>query len=517
MKLSTVMLMPWRASPRSSNIFAMAIVALLLIGVLSIAYFAPSPVYAHTVTQAQAEWMLIVGVLAFGEVFLWASWFGGTLLLALHASRLRLPGVQRHVVAALAFYALLTVMLPAAVVGALSYGVVTTVCVLGLAAAAGSLAALMPIYTYFVLWIGGLAINASPLVLGLPSPGDHLFVPCALLALAGVLVAAVARWWQLLRHPEVRTSPWRKPIVMQLRMDTRCRPGLSLHAGHGRPTGTDLNTLIRRRPDWMQPRANLAHVGPQHPVAGLRVALGGMFMPVTRRAWLARTAAWLLPLSVLLVVLALGDVDHGSIDSLWRSIFSDTGLRGVVPLATFAAAIIGGASTVYVQHYWRQRLDDLALLALLPCIGPTDRVKSDALRSALIVPLRLQVALLVVSLAAAWATGAGVGGYLLVLAPQLAVIAYVAAATVATMGGVPMAGSDTASFVRRAGNVAAATIAGLLFTATVILQMFGTSHATDMSMMILCACWGALCVAMMWVGRHGWRALQQRPHVFLPN
>ena len=33
----------------------------------------------------------------------------------------------------------------------------------------------------------------------------------------------------------------------------------------------------------------------------------------------------------------------------------------------------------------------------------------------------------------------------------------------------------------------------------------------------LAAGWAAVTVALFWLGRRGWRGLQQRPHPFLPN
>jgi hypothetical protein len=34
---------------------------------------------------------------------------------------------------------------------------------------------------------------------------------------------------------------------------------------------------------------------------------------------------------------------------------------------------------------------------------------------------------------------------------------------------------------------------------------------------VLAIAWASLIVALLWLGRRGWRGLQQRPHPFMPN
>lgn len=507
MTLSTVLLMPWRASPRSTNVFAMGIVALVVAGVVAVACFAQLP----------GAWLVAVVVLALGEVFLWVSWLAGISVLAWHAARLRLPGVQRHAVAALVLHALLTVALPAVLVGMSGFGVAPAFCILGLAATGGMLVAVMPVYVYLLLWLAGLAIHASPLVVALPSPGDRLFVPCALLAMAGLILACIGRWWQLLRRPEACESPWRRLIVMQWRADTRGSGWAAVAAAKGHATSVDMNLLIRRRPDWLQPHANLAHVGPQNRVAALRVALGGMFMPVTGLARLARWVGWLLGPAAILVFFSLVSGSQPVGYKMLFELVSNSGLRALVPFATFAAIVVAVSSNVHVQRYWQQRHDELALLALLPRLGDAEQAKRGLLRASVMVPLRLQLALLVVSLLVAWVTAAGVGACLLIVLPLLCSAVYVASASVATLAGMPPVFGFGGREFPQWRLLAVAMLAGLLLAATIITQVIGARQSTPAWLAALFVSWAVICIGLACHWRSAWRALQRRPHVFLPN
>lgn len=181
-------------------------------------------------------------------------------------------------------------------------------------------------------------------------------------------------------------------------------------------------------------------------------------------------------------------------------------------LAGFASASMAFNCVIELSQRWRKPNAELQLLALLPGLrsGSAD-VNRGLLHAILLPPLRIQLGLLVVLLALAVGLHAQTSTQLYVLASQLSAAVAVVAYTLLIIGG------------QEAGRWANLGI-GLLWGVLLMLPLFvpgRDSHLGNLAMTSLTvlfdAGWVLLVAVLLWLGRRGWRGLQQRPHPFLPN
>jgi hypothetical protein len=160
---------------------------------------------------------------------------------------------------------------------------------------------------------------------------------------------------------------------------------------------------------------------------------------------------------------------------------------------------------------WGRTNAELPLLALLPSLGHGDALRRHLLRAALVRPLALQALLLALVLGAALAMRAGPALGLFASLGQLGCAGVVVASTLATFGGKPLPGWGM-------GVLLAAM--GLLVSASTFLSLFAglgphTHALSAASLATLAMLWAVAIVALLWLGRRGWRGMQTQPHPFL--
>jgi hypothetical protein len=163
---------------------------------------------------------------------------------------------------------------------------------------------------------------------------------------------------------------------------------------------------------------------------------------------------------------------------------------------------------------WRKSSAELPMLALLPGLrsGGSD-VKRHLLWAVLLPPLRIQLVLIAVLLALATSLQVDTSIRLYVLASQATATVALVAYTLLITGG------QTATAGRWA-NLGIGLFWGVLLTFPVFvscLDVHPANPAMTRLTVLFDAGWVLLIVVLAWLGRRGWRGLQQRPHPFLPN
>jgi len=266
---------------------------------------------------------------------------------------------------------------------------------------------------------------------------------------------------------------------------------------------------IAGRADWMQARASLRGCGPGHPVAGLRLALGGIFMPTHFMGWLRKNMV------MLAAVLAVGGF------MVWQALGRTHELSPISGrhneqllvlsmLAGFASASMTFHCLMGLLQRWRNPSAELSLLALLPGFGRAGAdVKRNLLLAILLPPLRIQLSLLAALMVLALGLHAAASTDVFVLLSQLSAAAAVVAYALLITGGQVMG---------RWLNLGI----GLLWTLLLMRPLFvsvrdlhlGNLTASHLTL-LFDAGWILLIVVLLWLGLRGWRGLQQRPHPFL--
>jgi hypothetical protein len=480
----------------------------LLLAILTILGAVAVGVYSHKSTR----WVGPAVIIGAGEAFLWAFVMSSTLLLAIDARQLRLPEVQRNAVASLLLYGLLGVALPTAVLSLFGGGhpgataaLITLLCVGGLAFA------LLPRYLGSLMCFMPATLNALPASLVLPGPNSPDFAEWALLPTSALLLMIVLSWRHLLHAANPYESGWTQPMVMQFRFASR-RAGWNAWTGFGGSIyGADSTQQIRRRPNWLQPRADLRHCGPGHPVSSLRTALGGLFMPLTMMARLRQFAFVVVPSLLFVVLMTLQGVHrHGAAALL--TVWHDGGLIMLIWFGAFGSMMLAFISIGQLWQLWRKPNAELPLLALLPGLGDRSQVKRDLLHAALLPPVRVQALLLVALLAIIASLHLGAETALFVLLGQLGGIGFVAAFALAIIGGRPLRSWATGLL---------AMLGCILLNISLFVPTLSDPGQIKLGgstlLEWLVVGWIALTIALLWLGRRGWRGLQERPHPFLPN
>jgi len=491
MNARTVLLAPMHASHRAMRWFSLALLV-LCVGIAVVAAIVAPP----------ARWAWIaVGVYSALLFFLWAFFLSSTALLAADARVLRIPGMQRAAALSLVFYSVLSIA-PTILVARLSGGslgamtMVSVLCILG-----GLSFALLP--RFIGMFMGPLPALYQNLArpLHLPDTADPRFVPWSVALALMLAVVCALRWKTVTSSSPQQQSGFTGAMVQQYRR--------SHWSGWGGMNGLDSTQQVRQRPDWLQPKADLRHVGPLHPGNALRVALGGWYMPRTLMGHLQTLVPILLAVTAPFAVMFLiFSQNHGLTSSLW----SQFAVLMIGWVCIFGSLGLVFMTVMLMQQRWRKANAELPMLALLPGLGDACATKGQLLRVALGRPLRgLALALVVIVAMTAPAHPAAITLLIIVLG-QFGIAATLVACLLGILGGKPLPGWATAALM-----IAVSTLVGC--NSFLPSSMVGNHPWVPGTAFIASVLGGWAVVGMVlgWIGQRGWRAWHAAPHSFLPN
>lgn len=430
MKLWRLLTLPWYGWQSSTRQVVAAFSAALLLNCILVV-LCTYPYGAHWTAAAAASWARGCahgGALL--DALLWALLLPNNLLLTHAACHLRMPHVQRESRLSLSVYALLSIGLPAALLG-LAGGPTAVIAVeLLLGAGVGMSYAVLPRYLSFFLLFVALLHDVLEHWLALPSDTQPGFLlPTALLAAA--LWSIVGWRWRRLSRDEAALGGVRAPMLWVFRLASWRR------GGNLGPSIADTGRQLRQLPDWLRPKVDLRGIGPGHAVSSLRVALGNSFMPLTVASRARQFILLLLVVSGVAGLLVLQASGYGSDAGDHAPPFGHANTLLWVAPSVGAAMAWGLERTLRLRwSRWNAELPLLALLALLPGLDRPAQVKSDLLLASLLPVLSLQGLLLLASIVlAVWWHLAGGSDLLLLLIGQVAGMGLSLALALAVFGG----------------------------------------------------------------------------------
>lgn len=490
MNLLQLLQMPWQATQHGLRWLSLVVLALCSGGAVAIGLFADNP----------DRWVGSMVLYGLGLAYLWAIFFPSSLLVAMDARQLRVPRIQRQIVASLLLYGVLCPALPLVVMGAAGMPLRGAAALLVLCSSGGLAIALLPRYVAAFMGMAPSLMHALWLRLNLPGISDPHFATGAAWIVLALLPALAWRWRQLLRAGPGQPLGWSAPMVLQFRNGSW---------GHWGNLGDQRQ--LRLRPAWLQLQPNLDGVGPGAPYMTLRVALGGWYMPQTLRSYIRQLGLVLaivaVPLACIVALVLLGD----------RQAHAAEILRGSLIGALSSFSIIAGPMTClislqWLRKRWQRANAELPLLALLPGLGGSERVKRQLLRAGLGLPLGLHALLALLAVAAMlyWRSHANL--LLFPLLAQVGSAAVTAAAVLNLFGG-------RALRLWMTGMVLVTTFVLTLLSMLLPVMAWGRHPVVWVAPWLpaLGAGWLLLVGAMVWLGRRGWHDLMQRPHPFLTN
>lgn len=488
-RLVAAVLAPWRATRASRRWSVLAILAACLLGAAAIGVWMPGP----------RRWLACAVLYAVGAFFVWALWLSTTLRLAIDAYRMQLPGVQRAAIHGLMGYAALTVGLPVVTFSVLPNIDLALTALIAASACIGGLAfALLPGYVIVAACFLPALQSSLKLSLRLPELGLQGWLVATLTVLTPIIAL---RWYQLARTDTDRIPVWRGSLAMQIHwLDTAGLLGDDPAAGSPE--------MIRRRPDWLQPRAALGNAGPGSPVLALRIALGGHYLPQTLDSQLRTAALVLLPTVTVCAASALvsaNRIDSASLQAILvplTLIF----IGGTCLLTGPTMALLIGTQ---LHQRWRRINAELPLLALPSGLGDARAQRRHLLHATLntlAIPLTV---LLLVALAAAWLLHLHGTSLLLVALPIPTSLAVIAMQVLRLAGGAPL--QPWGAWLLFVPLTVLLTLSIILPAAPLV------THASPViSSSWLLVAWGVMTTALAWLIHRGWRAFVARPHPFLP-
>lgn len=495
MNLRQILVAPWRSTQRSLRWLSVIVFAACSVTAVAMGYFLDKPGW----WQASA---ITYGV---GVGYCWAFFMPATLLLAIDARQLRMPGVQRTVTWGLLAYGVACVALPTVVLAWLGGNALVVAELVALCLATGLAFALLPRYIAMVIsFIPALSIGLKH-VIHIPGPSDPRFMVWAAWALAVLLLLDALCWRRLLHAEEPLEQGFNSAMVMQLR-----RSGtVGVWGCMGHP---DSSQMIRRRPDWMQPRADLRHAGPASPVNALKVALGGWYVPQTLGGHLRQLVPVLLPLLLMVPVMTIMQFGEASGHSTLHDVMQGTGVAVIGWLGVFGGVMLMAMTVMVLRQRWARTNAELPLLALLPRLGDGASVRKALLHASLLKPLLALVLLSGLVVVAAISMHLGWLAVMFVLLAQLGCAATMASVAMNIFGGRPLAMWQL--------GVLMAGVCVLVMLSTFVPLTAQGKHPWEMSGVAeacIAAGWLAVAAVLCRLGRRGWRNLRQRAHPFLAN
>ncbi|WP_017461645.1 hypothetical protein [Dyella ginsengisoli] len=448
-----------------------------------------------------------IALLAFegGVAYLWAFFMPASLLLARDARQLRIPRLEAVAAAAVGLAALATVGIGAAL-GKATLGETSAAALTALVLASGFAFSLLPGPVAMLIGLLPAASDAARRVLPVPTLDDPRSTIWWAVAAAGFGVICAIRWHGLIRLDD-REAERSSAMVMRLRGKNA--------TGHWAGSGAGVRTVDRRRPGWLQPEANLRRTGPAHPVASLRVALGGGFVPQTLRGLCRRGLTMAGPMLVFIaaMMLILATKPDATVSSL--GVIYALGTPMLAGLAFMLALGLPLVSALTVRQRWSTSQRELAVLGVLPGLGTPDRVRQALLRAALARPVVINLLLTVAGWIIAQRMNLSVIATLaLVGAPLLCLLAGVAL-TLDALGPQPLRGWAL-------GLVCSAlTIVVLISTITGMLasqlRQGGPWAGSPALWSIYLAVALALTTVLGWIAARGARGMARQPHPFLAH
>ncbi len=496
MNLQAAWLAPWQATQKSLRWLTLGIFAACCLGAIGVG----------VLVQGTHWWLVSAGVYCLGIGYLWAFLLSSLLLVSIDARQLRIPGMVQTAVWSLIFYGAPSVAVPAVVLGVCGAPALTVALLAALAVTAGLAVVLLPGYLVMMMsLLPAMSIGLSRLV-HISSLADPRFVPWAVVALFLLLLVDILRWRQLLH-----TQPG-GVLGMSSAMVLRLRTNGGLGKWSRLAQQQNASRRLRQRPDWMQGRADLRRVGPRRPVATLRVALGGWYVPQTWSSYVRQATPVLLPILLFVPMMAImqgGEVVHGDV---WRKVWLDVGINVIVWIGIFGGPLLAILTAFTVRQRWTRLNAELPLLALLPGLGDVAAMRRNLLRAALVGPFLAQTVALMLLLGTAMAVHMGSVVMLFVALSQVGCAGVVAALVLDTFGGDRLPAWGTAV-------LSAAAFVLVSLSSFIPLTGVGRKpwHFAAAGEWLLALGWVAMAGMLLWLGRRGLRGLQARPHPFLPN
>ncbi|MGN6281184.1 hypothetical protein [Frateuria sp.] len=484
---------PWRASPRWTRWYAGLVLVAAILAATAIGFLAHS-----------ANWPLLAGgVLALGEFFAGMFLLAPGLLLAVDARQLRMPALQRVAVAGIVLPALVMIGLPTAALGLAGGPAADIACVLAMAVCGGLLMGLLPRVLCAFIGLLPMMIRTIGLRLHLPDPGEPGFVALALGAVAAMLALCALCWWRQLRDPEPYRQGWWQPMVLQFRRANRVGGWGGLSSGL-----PDSVQQIRRQPDWLRPMVDVRHTGPQRPRYSLRVALGGLFVPMTAAGRARQLAVAVLPGALVMAMLLVQAARRRGGGISWALVTDWAGMFAW--LGGFIGLLVTLLAVMQLHQHWQKHNAELPLLALLPGLGTPRQLRRELLAASLLPGLGIQSGVLVLLLALALRIHLGWIAESAVLLTQLASMGVLVAFTLSVVGGRPLPGWGTGMFCM---------VCIVLVSLSLSLSLMDRTTAAGYApwLAALAAAWAVFLLVLGWIGRRGWRGLVQRRHPFLAN
>jgi hypothetical protein len=443
-----------------------------------------------------------VMLLCLGLLCLWAFVFPNTLLLAIDARSLRIPGVERRIIISLITYAVLSVVPASLLLGAVGGDMGNIAGVLSLSVLAALGFAILPRYIavcFSVLPALSMGLKHALNFPGLDSPQLAYWVWPAVLIL---LVTDILRWRQMLRGDSHLAQGLSSTVVMQFRRGGAMGEWTVL-------CSPDMSGMIRNRPDWMQAAADLRKVGPQQPVKALRVALGGWYMPRTLGGYIRSLAPVLPPVLLVFVVMFLVRIaDSDPSSKAWLGF----GVGILFSIGTFGFLMVALTGVLSLRRRWVRVNSELPLMALLPGLGSTQQIKRTLLRACLLQPLYGQAVLWLIVLGTALAAHIRISGLLVMSLALFGCGGAMIALMLNTLSGRPLP-----TWMMGLSMVALFA----LLSVSLLLPALALGHhpwpAARAISLVLSGTWIVLGLGVAWFAHRDWRELLQRPHVFLAN
>ncbi|GGY30922.1 hypothetical protein GCM10008098_25760 [Rhodanobacter panaciterrae] len=492
--------------------FATARLTRWMIGMFYVLMIGLAIIVSHDLPAAEQVFPIAL-MLGLATGFWWVLFASKALSLAIDARQLRLPGIQRGIVAGLLLLALMTIALPAIVLGLCGGDAGILMVLLALAASAGSAYMLLPRSLAIVACISPTLLHSFWRQLHLPGLHDPHFTSAAWLVVLVLLVVLSRCWREQLRLENPYRRGFNMPLALHVqygRMSAQrnLHAGVADHAAQGRPWP------IPWRPDWLwlQPQPGMRRLGPDHPVNSLRMMLGGLFTPLSAIGWL-QALSRLLIISACVVLGAL--VLHYDGHRRYPTHPShDAATMYVDWFGAIGGMMITLVATTLLRQRWMRMNAELPLLALLPNLNGSRNLRHSLLLATLLPPLFCQAVLLLLMLVAALALHYSGTSMLLIVMAQCLVSGVLIASTLCLLSGHPQAVRGVQ--VLLVLLVLALSVPPLL--PPVLLGMDKHPWGADaLALLPLGLLWLLLASMLCWLGYRGWRGLLQRPHPFLPT